>query len=183
MVEAADKRAHCAARGGRLPCVSAMSKQPDKSHAPEILNRRARHDYEIGETLEVGVKLIGTEVKSVRAGKVSLAEGWVECREQPPELTLHGVHIDEYAPAGTGSQQHDPTRSRRLLAHKREIRRLAAGARASGVTIVPLKMYFKEGRAKLLIGVARGKKHADKRETVKQREAEREIRRAMSRRM
>lgn len=161
----------------------ARSKTNHKSNEPEIVNRRARHDYHIGDTLEVGVKLVGTEVKSVRQGKVSLAEGYVRVQESPPEMKLHSVHIAEYPPAGAGELQHDPERTRTLLAHKREIRKLAQDTKAKGVTIVPLKMYFKEGRVKLLIGVGTGKRKADKREDIREREARRDIERAMSRRM
>lgn len=152
------------------------------SSAPEIVNRRARHDYEIGETLEVGIALRGTEVKSVRAGRVSLGEGYVRAHDAPIVLELHGVHIDEYSAAGKGRSQHTPARVRSLLAHRREIRRLAKASQAKGVTIVPLKIYFKEGKAKLLIGVGKGKAQHDKRQDIKKRDADREIRRTMSKR-
>lgn len=141
-------------------------------------NRRARHDYHIEETLECGIRLTGTEVKSVRNGQVSLAEGYVRATENPPALTLHGVHIAEYAPAGE-ARQHDPGRVRALLAHKREIRKLAARTRSKGVTIVPLKMYFTNGRAKLLVGVGRGKRKSDKRQDIATRETQRDMERAM----
>lgn len=147
---------------------------------PVIENRKARHDYFIEETLEVGLKLRGSEVKSVRAGQVSLAEGYVKAEEEPPSLTLYGVHIAEYAPAGA-AYQHNPGAARTLLAHKREIRKLAQAVRAKGATIVPLKIYFVRGRAKLLIGLGVGKQRGDKRQDIKKREAKREIDRAMSR--
>lgn len=149
---------------------------------PTIVNRRARHDYVISDTLECGIRLLGTEVKSVRAGKVSLQEGYVRAAENPPELSLHSVHIAEYPPAGP-AQQHDPTRTRRLLAHKREIRKLAMATREKGVTLLPLKMYFDRGRLKVLIGLGRGKRKADKRDVLEKKQAQREIERAMSRRM
>ncbi len=159
------------------------SKKPD---APEILNRRARHDYHIGDTLEVGIKLVGTEVRSLRAGKCSLQEGFVRAEPDPPKLLLYGVHIDEYAPAGPvrAGKQHAFRRPRILLAHAREIRKLAAAAEIKGNTLIPLKVYFNDrGRAKMLIGVGRGKAQYDKREAIKKRETDRDIRREMSRRM
>jgi len=146
-----------------------------------IENRRARYDYSIGETLEVGIQLHGSEVKAVREGQASLAEGYVRAEGDPPELTLHGVNIGEYAPAG--AMQHHKTRARRLLAHRREIQKLAKASQAKGMTIVPLKLYFKHGFAKLLVGVASGKGKADKRHDIAKREQEREVRRAMSRRV
>jgi len=153
-----------------------------RKHKPKddavIHNRRARHNYLIEDTLEVGMVLTGSEVKSLRDGGASLAEGYVRAEESPPSLTLHGVHIQEYPPAA--GRQHEPTRVRRLLAHRREIVKLAAATRVKGVTIVPLKIYFARGRAKVQIGLARGKRHADKRDALETREARREIDRAMS---
>jgi len=153
----------------------AAKSKPD----PQIVNRRARHQFEILDTLEVGVVLIGSEVKSVRAGKVSLAEGYVRAQESPLALTLHGVHIAEYQPAGVFN--HDPDRMRILLAHKAQVRSLASQSQSKGVTIVPLKMYFKNGRIKLQIGVARGKTKTDKRQDLREREHKREMERAMVR--
>lgn len=157
-------------------------KTSGKPGEPTIHNRRARHDYFIDDTLECGIKLTGTEVKSVRNGRVSLAEGYVRASEDPIALELHGVHIAEYPPAGE-HHQHIPTRVRPLLAHRREIRKLAIRTREGGVTLVPLKVYFVGGRVKVLIGVARGKRRADKRQEMSKREAQREIDRAVSRRM
>lgn len=157
-----------------------MAKQKPKSNEPTIENRRARHDYFISETLEVGMVLVGSEVKSVRDGKVSLAEGYVRASEDPLELTLHSVNIAEYPPAG--AHQHTPTRVRTLLAHRKEIIRLARLSAKRGMTIVPLKLYFKNGFAKLLIGVAEGKARHDKRQAIAKREMERDIARALSRR-
>ncbi|MCH8164157.1 MAG: SsrA-binding protein SmpB [Planctomycetes bacterium] len=147
---------------------------------PTIENRRARFDFFIDDTLECGIKLTGTEIKSVRNGRVSLAEGYVRATQSPPALALHGVHIAEYPPAGK-QLQHDPTRVRTLLAHRREIRKLADKTRQKGFTIVPLKMYLVRGRAKLLIGLGQGKRRHDKRHALAKRQAEREIKRAMSR--
>lgn len=176
-----------------------MASKKDKHDAPEILNRKARYDYAITETLEVGLKLVGTEVRSIRGGKCSLAEGYVRAEAAPPSLTLYSVHIDEYAPAGPASAavasdragegrgkrrgQHVPTRPRVLLAHAREIVRLANAAQVKGVTIVPLKIYFKGGRAKLLIGLGTGKQTRDKRRTIMERESDRDLRRAMTKRI
>ncbi len=159
-----------------------MAKRKGHSDSPTIENRRARHEYHIGETLEVGVVLQGSEVKSIRDGKVSLAEGYVRAVEEPPELMLHSVHIDEYPPAA-GVHQHDPKRNRVLLAHKKQIRSFAREAMQKGTTIVPLKMYFSGGRVKLLIGLATGKAQYDKRQDLKKREADRDIRRALSKRV
>ncbi len=160
-----------------------MAKKPLKpDNEPTIENRRARHDYAIGETFEVGMALHGSEVKSVRNGEVSLAEGYIIARTEPFRLELLNVNIGEYAPAGTGKSQHAPKRGRILLAHKREIKKLEAATQAKGATIVPLKLYFKNGYAKLLIGIATGKKEFDKRQDIRTRETDRDIRRAMSKR-
>lgn len=152
-----------------------------KSDTPTAVNRKARHHYSIEETLEVGIALVGSEAKSVRAGGISLGEGYVRVDQNPPGLTLMGVHIQEYAPAA--GRQHAPARSRRLLAHKREIVRLGELVKQKGITIVPLRLYFSRGWAKLEIGVARGKRVEDKREDLREREAAREIDRAMSKRL
>lgn len=157
---------------------------PKRSHPQRdrvIENRRARYDYAIGETLEVGIVLVGTEVKSVRDGNVSLAEGFVTAKEYPPSLDLHQVNIGEYGPAGP--RQHKLTRVRRLLAHKQEIIRLARGAEKKGATIVPLNLYFKNGYAKLEVGLGYGKRSTDKRDTIRDREMQRDIDRAMSRKV
>jgi SsrA-binding protein len=159
-----------------------MARTSQPARQPVIENRRARHDYAIEETLECGIRLTGTEIKSVRDGQVSLGEGYVRAVEEPPSLTLFGAHIAEYPPAAGTGRQHDPVRPRALLAHRREIRKLAEQTRSRGVTIVPLKMYFSKGRAKLLVGVARGRKHQDRREAIAKRESDRDIRRTMSRR-
>ncbi len=162
-----------------------MAAKKDKNDAPEILNRRARFDYAISDTLEVGIKLRGTEARSIRQGKCSLAEGYVRAEAEPPTLTLYGVHIDEYAPAGPAAagRQHSPTRARTLLAHRREIEKLATASSEKGVTIIPLKIYFKSGRAKLLIGLGRGKQTRDKRQDIRKRESDRDMRRAMTQRL
>ncbi len=164
------------------PCWCFMAKsgkEKSKTNEPTIENRRARHDYFIEDTLECGIKLTGTEIKSVRAGQMSLAEGYVRATEAPLALTLHSAHIAEYPPAGE-AHQHAPTRTRVLLANKREIHKLATKSREKGFTLVPLKVYFVRGRAKLLVGLGKGKGRTDKRQDIAKRETRREIDRAMS---
>lgn len=136
-------------------------------------NRKARHDYFIKETLEAGIALTGTEIKSVRARRITLKDGYVQIING--SAFLENVHISEYKQGNR--YNHNPLRSRRLLLHKNEIRRLAKAAEERGITIIPLKVYLKHGFAKVLIGVAQGKKQYDKRETIKKRDQEREIRR------
>ncbi|MEY4118796.1 MAG: SsrA-binding protein [Planctomycetota bacterium] len=148
---------------------------------PVIENRKARFDYAVTETLECGLKLTGTEVKSLRKGQASIAEGWVLASIDPPELTLLNATIAEYPPAGA-NRQHIPNRQRRLLAHRKEIVKFATEAKAKGATLVPLKIYWVKGRAKLLIGIGLGKKAHDKRQSIAKREDKRDIDRAMSRR-
>jgi SsrA-binding protein len=141
-------------------------------------NRKARHDYTILDTFEAGVVLSGTEVKSLRAGHASLVDAYAEVREG--ELWLQGVHIPEYT-QGTWNN-HAPRRQRKLLLHRDEIARLIGKTRESGLTIVPLQMYFKDGYAKVEIALARGKKAHDKRQAMAERDAAREINRAVGRR-
>ena len=167
-------------RFNRLAFTPMAKKQQHGGNEPVIENRRAHHAYAISETLECGMKLTGTEIKSVRAGQVSIGEGYVRAEEQPLSLRLHSVHIAEYPPAGS-HRQHDPIRTRVLLAHKREIRKLAIATRSKGVSIVPLKLYFVNGRAKMLIGLGQGKKQRDKRQELKAKDAKREIERALKR--
>ena len=157
-----------------------MAKPKDETEGRVIENRKARFSYHILDTLEVGMVLRGTEVKSVREGKVSIAEGYVRVEDNPPSLTLYGMNIDAYGPAGP--RNHNPKRSRPLLAHKREIAKFGLQVQQKGMTVVPLKLYFKNGYAKLLIGLAKGKNKSDKRQTIAKREAGREIDRAMSKR-
>jgi len=141
-------------------------------------NRRALHDYQIQDVLEAGLVLTGTEVKSLRAGRASLADGFGEITDH--EAWLHNVHIPEYA-QGTWTN-HEPRRTRKLLLHRDEIRRLIGKTRESGLTMVPLSMYFSDGWAKVELGLARGKKDYDKRQTLAKRDADREISRAVGRR-
>ena len=137
-------------------------------------NRKARFNYAITETFEAGLVLTGSEVKSCRAGKVNLSDGYAALRGS--ELYLQNVHISEYVQANRNN--HDPRRARKVLMHKREILKLI-GELQKGLTMVPLKMYFKKSYAKVLLGMARGKKDHDKREDLKKKQANREIQRAM----
>jgi SsrA-binding protein len=138
-------------------------------------NRRARHEYEILETLEAGLVLRGTEVKSLRTGQVNFKDSYATVRNS--EVWLLGCHISPYS-HGTDAN-HDPERDRKLLLHAREIRRLVGKTAERGLTIVPLKLYFKSGRAKIEIGLARGKKLHDKRASLRERESRREMDRAV----
>lgn len=142
-----------------------------------VVNRKARHDYFIDETYEAGLALTGTEIKSIRAGRVNLKDSYVIIRGG--EAWLVGVHIAPYKEAGR--QSHDPKRDRRLLLHRYQISRLAGKVQAKGYTIVPLRFYLKDNYAKVEIALARGKKLYDKRRDIAKREAQREMERALSR--
>lgn len=142
------------------------------------VNRKARHDYFIDETYEAGIVLKGAEIKSIRAGRVNLRDSFVLVRDG--EAWVHNMHISPYR-QGSTHEQLDSKRPRKLLLHKRQIGRLAGLVAQKGVTIVPLKLYLKHNLAKLEIAVATGKKQYDKRRDIKEREAEREIERAMKR--
>lgn len=136
-------------------------------------NRKASHEYFLMESYEAGIALLGSEIKSVRAGQISLAEAFV--RLDGEEAWLEDAHIAPYYQAGTFN--HEPRRPRRLLLHKSEIRRIWNIMRQKGITVVPLRVYLKEGRAKVEIALAKGKKLYDKRETIARRDAEREMQR------
>jgi len=138
------------------------------------VNRRAFHDYLILESVEAGLALTGTEIKSLRQGRVSLKEGFV--RPEGGEMWLEGVTIPPYEAGGL--YNHPPTRPRKLLLHRDQIDLLTGKVSAKGYTLVPLKLYFKKGWAKMEIGLARGKKLYDKRRALKERESEREVERA-----
>ena len=141
-------------------------------------NKSARHDYFIDETFEAGLVLSGTEVKSLRAGRASLVDGFAMVTDG--ELWLSGIHIPEY---NEGSwTNHLPRRDRKLLMHKKEIMKLTGTLKQGGVTLVPLSLYFKDGKAKVEIALARGKKAHDKRNTLLEKQANREIARELSRR-
>ncbi|NLB71099.1 MAG: SsrA-binding protein SmpB [Chloroflexi bacterium] len=139
-------------------------------------NKKARFEYFILETYEAGLVLKGTEIKSVRKGQISLQEAYV--RTNGSEIWLVGAHIAPYEHAS--SNQHDPKRDRKLLMHKKEIRKLWDEVRIKGMTIVPIRVYLKAGKAKLEIGLAKGKKQFDKREAIKEKDIEREASRNRS---
>jgi SsrA-binding protein len=141
-------------------------------------NRRAFHDYHIEDTFEAGLVLTGTEVKSLRLGRASLADGFAQIVDG--EVWLHNVHIPEYV-AGTWTN-HTPRRIRKVLLHRKEIDRLAAKLAEQGLTLIPLSLYFKDGNVKVELGVGRGKRTYDKRQDLARRDAAREIDRALKRR-
>ena len=138
-------------------------------------NRKARHDYFVLEAMEAGIELVGTEVKSIRTGSVNLKDSWVDGVNG--ELMVLGMHISPYEKGNIFNR--DPVRPRRLLAHKKEIRRLAAEIKQNGLTLVPLKLYFKGSRVKVEVGLCKCKKLYDKRATAAQKDAKRDIDRAM----
>jgi len=154
-----------------------MAKKSERRLKVVAENRKARFNYEIGDTFEAGIALTGSEVKSLRSGKATIAESYADARGG--ELWLVNANIPEYLQAGPFNN-HAPKRPRRLLLHQREIERLAGAVEREGMTVVPLKLYFNEkGRAKVEIAVARGKKLHDKRETLKKRSWDREKGRLM----
>jgi len=154
-------------------------KSPAQAEKPSsktiATNRRARFDYEILETFEAGIALQGSEVKSLRAGRADLKDSYAAVTGA--EMWLHGVRISPYEFARDGG--HDPERSRKLLLHRFEITRIGAKLAEKGLTLVPTRMYFKEGKVKVELGLARGKVQRDKRETIKRRDADREMSRAI----
>ncbi len=152
----------------------------DKTTPIKIIsdNRQARFLYEILDTYEAGIELVGTEVKSIRAGRVNLRDGYGLIRNG--EAWLLNVHISPYNASGEYFN-HDPRRTRKLLLHKKEINKLIGLLEQQGLTLVPLKMYFKKGLVKISLGVGKGKKLHDKRETLKRRQDERDMARAMKR--
>ncbi|MHB1296625.1 MAG: SsrA-binding protein SmpB [Anaerolineae bacterium] len=139
------------------------------------VNRKAFHDYAIDETLEAGIVLVGSEIKSVRASQVNLRDSYVTIRNG--EAWLVGSHIAGYAEASY--QDHDPRRDRKLLLHRKEILRLRIRVEQKGYTLIPLKLYLKDGRAKVEVGLARGKHTYDKREAIAKRETDRDIQRTI----
>ena len=140
-------------------------------------NKKARHDYAIEDVFEAGLVLQGTEVKSLREGRASLVDGFVEI--DGGEAWLHGVHIPEYV-NGTWNN-HTPRRRRKLLLHRRELNKILQATRETGHTVVPLSLYFKDGRAKVELAVAKGKKNYDKRHDMAERDSRREIQKAFGR--
>jgi len=142
-------------------------------------NRKARHDYAIEDTYEAGLVLTGTEVKSLRAGRASLVDAYARIRDG--EVWLEGMHVPEYA-EGTWTN-HEPRRSRKLLLHRSEIERLIGKTKEGGSTLVPLSLYFKDGKAKVELALARGKRAYDKRTALAERDARREVERITGRRV
>jgi SsrA-binding protein len=155
-----------------------VAKKPDDGRKLVASNKKARHDYLIEDVFEAGMVLSGTEVKSLRAGRASLVDGFVSITDG--EAWLEAVHIPEYA-LGTWTN-HPVRRRRKLLLHRDEIERLAQATREKGQTIVPLQLYFKDGRAKVEIALARGKREYDKRQALRERQDKRETDRAISQR-
>lgn len=138
-------------------------------------NRKARHDYTIIDTIEAGIVLQGTEIKSIRNGRINLKDGF--CRIRNGEVFLYNVHISPYEQGNLFN--HDPLRTRKLLMHKKQIARLIGETKNTGITLIPLKVYIKDGFAKVLVGLAKGKKQYDKRETIKRRDTDRQISRTL----
>ena len=165
--------AHELAAQGATLIVHGRSKEKGEKLISD--NRRARHDYHLLDRFEAGVVLTGTEVKSLREGKTSLQQAYADVREG--EAWLHGVHIPEY---GQGNRaNHDPDRPRKLLLHRGEIDSLYGRIRERGLTLVPTRLYFKDGRVKVELAVARGKEQRDKRRDVAERDAKRQVERAL----
>ncbi len=155
-----------------------MAGKPSEGEKLICENRRARFDYQIDDTLEAGLALMGSEVKALRAGEASLSDAYA--LPERGELFLFNAHIGAYKPATTFS--HLPTRPRKLLVHRAELDRWAAKVKERGYSIIPLALYFKNGRAKVKLGLGKGKTGLDRRDTIKDREAKREMDRAMRRR-
>ncbi len=156
-----------------------MSKKPSGPQQRRILNKTARYEYHILQTQESGISLKGTEVKSIREGRASLDEAFALIKDG--EIFLVGCNIQTYAPAT--SNNHDPLRKRKLLLHRNEIKKLYVKVKQAGHTLIPLAIYFNEnGIAKVELALAKGKTHADKRESIKKRDHQRDIDRAMRRR-
>jgi SsrA-binding protein len=154
-----------------------MAEKTDREKARRLVadNRKAGFDYHILETYEAGMVLLGTEVKAIREGRVNLRDSFA--RVEGGEVFVFNVHISPYSHRGYA--QHEPLRRRKLLLHRSEIRKLIGKTVEKGMTLVPLRMYFKDGRIKVAIGLAKGKKDYDRRETIKRRESERETRAAI----
>ena len=158
--------------------AQAASSNRDSGRKMIAQNRKARHDYSIVDTYEAGVVLVGTEVKSLRAGHASLVDGFATI--DGGEMFLRNVHIPEYTEGSWTN--HEPRRTRKLLLHKGEILRLIGKTKESGLTLVPLSLYFRDGKVKVELALARGKKSYDKRQDLARRDADREVSRALGRR-
>ncbi|MBQ7117275.1 MAG: SsrA-binding protein SmpB [Clostridia bacterium] len=147
--------------------------QPDERQIV-AQNKKARHDYFVLETYEAGIELFGTEVKSIRKGKINLKDSW--CSIDAGEIFVNGMHISHYEQGNIFNR--DPMRVKRLLMHKKEINRLLGVTKQQGLTLIPLSVYFLKGRAKLEVGLCKGKKNYDKRESLAKRDAQRDMERA-----
>lgn len=152
----------------------------ERKRAERIIaeNRKAAFDYHFVETFEAGMALVGTEVKAIREGRVNLRDSFA--RAEQGEIFVHGVHIGAYS--ARGYADHEPLRPRKLLLHRSEIRKLIGKTAERGMTIVPVRMFFKDGRVKIAISLAKGKKDHDRRETIRRREVDRETRAAVKER-
>ena len=152
----------------------------DRKKAERIVaeNRKAHHDFHLIETFEAGLSLVGTEVKAIREGRVNLRDSFA--RADGGEIFVHNVHVGAYS--SRGYADHEPLRPRKLLLHRHEIRKLIGKTAERGMTLVPVRMYFKNGRVKIAISLAKGKKDYDRRETIKRREIDRETRAAIKER-
>ncbi|MFI5036168.1 MAG: SsrA-binding protein SmpB [Acidimicrobiales bacterium] len=163
------------ARAKRTQRQRAAKRDGDSGDRVVATNRRARHDYEILETIECGLVLTGSEVKSLRQGTAQIGDGYV--RVDDDELWLYGSHIPPWVFA-VGFGSHDPDRKRKLLAHRHQVERLRGQTTTQPLTLIPLKLYFKDGRAKLEVGLARGRKQHDRRQALAKRDADLEMARA-----
>ena len=152
-----------------------MTKNEDQRNRTLATNRKAHHDYSIEETYEVGLALVGTEIKSLRAGQCNLKDGYAVIRQG--EIWMLNVHISPWA--GGNRENHDPLRERKLLLHRREINKLASRVAERGWTLVPLRIYQKSNRAKVELGLVRGKKQYDKREAIAKRDSDRDVERGV----
>lgn len=159
----------------------AKRKKKKENLAPRIENRRAKRDYNLSGHLECGIVLQGSEVKSVRHSRVSIAEGYAAVNPETMELWLHNVDIALYPQAGP--LQHAPKNARKLLVHKQQVKKLFGATTAKGVTLIPTAIYFKDGRVKVEIAIAEGKRHYDKRDDIKKKEMDREAKRGMTRKV
>lgn len=154
--------------------MSGSAKKRDKAQGAVASNRRARHDFDIEQTYEAGIVLVGSEVKTLRDGKASLADSYATIKRG--EMFLHNLHIPEYPQASI--QNHEPTRVRKLLLHKAEIAKLKQKIEAQGYTLVPLKLYFNGNKVKVEVALAKGRKTHDKRQAIAKRDAERDMQKA-----
>jgi len=157
-----------------------MAKQTKRKAAPGDVatNRQASHRYNLLDRFEAGLVLVGSEVKSLRSGKAQIKDGYVSVRDG--EAWLHNVHIPPYEPASR--ENHEPERPRKLLLHRHELERLQARTRERGLTVVPTRLYFRDGRAKVEVALARGKDVGDRRQSIRERDERREMQRALARR-